>query len=86
MLMRDLRTYYTLYCVCMITSGHTRGAVAEEDAVREQQLKWTQLGSSKLKRMQLGGKAAEVYAVEEQQLKRMQSGRSSLSPHETSAR
>ena len=31
---RDLRSYYTLYCVCVITSGRTRGAAAEEDAVR----------------------------------------------------
>jgi len=31
---RDLRTYYTLYCVCVITSGRTGGAAAEEDAVR----------------------------------------------------
>ena len=38
--------YYTLYCVRVITSRHTRLAAAEEDAVREQQLKWTQLGCS----------------------------------------
>jgi len=31
---------YTLYCVCVITSAHTRAAAAEVDAVREQQLKW----------------------------------------------
>ena len=31
---RDLHTYYTLYCVCVVTSRHTRGAAAKEDAVR----------------------------------------------------
>ena len=31
--------YYTLYCVCVITSRHTQAAVAEEDTVEEQQLK-----------------------------------------------
>ena len=51
---RDLPTYYTLYCACMITSEHTQGASAKEVAVREQQLKWTQSGSSKLKQMQSG--------------------------------
>ena len=29
---RDICTYCTLYCVCVITSGHTPGAAAEEDA------------------------------------------------------
>ena len=29
---RDLRTYYTLYCVYVITSGCTQGAAAEEDS------------------------------------------------------
>jgi len=41
--------YYTLYCVCVITSRRTRAqqaAAAEEGKVREQQLKRTQLGSS----------------------------------------
>lgn len=33
---RDLHTYYTLYCVCMIISGRNRGAAAK---------KRTQLGS-----------------------------------------
>jgi len=37
--------YYTLYCVCMITSGRTRAAPAEEDAVGEQQLKRAQSGA-----------------------------------------
>ena len=39
---RDICTHYTLYCMCVLTSGRTRGAAAEEDAVEEQQLKWTQ--------------------------------------------
>ena len=43
--------------MCMITSGHTRATAAEEDAVREQQLKQTQSGA-----------AAEVNAVGEQEL------------------
>ena len=30
---RDLHTYYTLYCVYVITSGCTQGAAAEEDTV-----------------------------------------------------
>ena len=30
---RDLCTYYTLYCMCVLTSGHTRGAAADVDAV-----------------------------------------------------
>jgi len=34
--------YYTLYCVCVITSRHTQAAAADEDTVEEQQLKWTQ--------------------------------------------
>ena len=33
---RDLRTYYTLYCVCVITSGRTRGTAAEADTIRAQ--------------------------------------------------
>ena len=37
--------YYTLYCVCVITSRHTRAAAAEENAVGEQQLMWTQFGT-----------------------------------------
>ena len=42
----DLRTYYTLWCVCVITSRRTRAAAAaQEDAVGEQQLKWIQWGS-----------------------------------------
>ena len=44
----DFNTYYTLYCMCVITSGRIRGATGEEDAVGEQQLiqKRTQLGCS----------------------------------------
>ena len=41
--------YYTLYCMCVITSRRTQAqqaAAAEEDKVREQQLKRMQLGSS----------------------------------------
>ena len=48
---RDLRTYYTRYFV-LITSGCTQGVAAEEDAGEEEQLKQTQSGSCKLKRMQ----------------------------------
>ena len=39
---RDIRPHYTLYCMCALTSGRTRAAAAEEDAVEEQQLKQTQ--------------------------------------------
>jgi len=38
----DICTHYNLCCMCALTSGRTRGAAAEEDAVEEQQLKWTQ--------------------------------------------
>ena len=41
--MRDLHSY-TLYCMCVLTSGHTRGAAAEDDILEEQHLKWTQFG------------------------------------------
>ena len=41
--------YYTLYCVCVITSRRTRAAVAEEDAVEEQQLKRMQSGPSSVR-------------------------------------
>ena len=34
--MHDLRTSYTLFCVCVITSGYTRGPAAEADTIREQ--------------------------------------------------
>jgi len=80
----DLCTFYTLYCVCVITNGCTWGAAAEENAVEEQQLKWTQSRNSKLKQMQ-SGTAAEVDAVREQQLKWMQPGRSLAWPCKTSA-
>jgi len=43
---RDLCTYYTLYCVCVITSRHSQGAAVEADIIGEQQLKRTQSGSS----------------------------------------
>ena len=46
MVTRDLHIYSTLYCMHMITSGHSWGAAAEVDAVGEQQLKPTQSGSS----------------------------------------
>ena len=36
----------------------------EEDAVREQQLKWTYLGSSKLKWMQSGNSSRGGYSLE----------------------
>jgi len=45
--MCDLRTnYYTLYCMCVITSGRNLGAAAEVDALGEQQLKWMHLESN----------------------------------------
>jgi len=51
----DLCTYYTLYCVCVITSRHSQGAAVEADIIGEQQLKRTQSGSSSwsVKRTQL---------------------------------
>ena len=42
----ELRTYYTLCCMCVITSRRTRAVAAVEDAVGEQQLKRIQWGSS----------------------------------------
>ena len=36
----DLCTYYTLYWVCVITSGRTRGVAAEQDAVRWRGHNW----------------------------------------------
>ena len=58
----DLRTYmYTLYCVCVITSGHTRGAAAEENAIGKQQLA-TEADT-------IGKQQAEAGAIGEQQLK-----------------
>ena len=41
---RDLCTYYTLYCMSVLTSGRTRGAAAEDVIVEEQYLKRTQFG------------------------------------------
>ena len=61
------KCHTTSYGMCVITSGHIQGATAEEDAVEEQQLKWRQLGSSKL----------YIDVIREQQLNRMQSGSSS---------
>ena len=29
--MHDLRTYYILYCLCVITRGHSQGAAVEYD-------------------------------------------------------
>ena len=46
--------YYSLYCVCMITSRRTRAAPAEEDAVREQQAEADAVGEQQLKRTQSG--------------------------------
>ena len=42
----NFRIYYTLCCVCVITSRRTRGTAAEENAIGKQQLamKQTQLG------------------------------------------
>ena len=77
-MMCDLRTYYTLYCVCVITSGRTRGAAAEEDVVREPQLKLTQSGSSNLKRTQSGSSNLKRIQFGEQQLKRIQFGEQQL--------
>ena len=48
-------TCYTWYCVCMIISGRTRGAAAEEDAIGEQQpLKQMQSGRSSWSRRNRG--------------------------------
>ena len=44
--------YYTLYCVCVITSRRTRVAAAEEDAVGEQQAEADAVGEQQLKRIQ----------------------------------
>jgi len=35
LVMRDLRTYYTLYCVCVITGGHNWGEAAQAAEVSE---------------------------------------------------
>ena len=55
----NLCTYYTLYCLCVIISGHNWGALKQQlkhmqsessnwsvDAIGEQHLKWVLLGSS----------------------------------------
>ena len=47
-MMKSVWTYYTLYCVYMITSRRTRAAAAETDGVGEQQLKQMESGSSSL--------------------------------------
>ena len=54
----DLHTYYTLYCVCMITSGCNRGAAAE---------KRTQSGSRSWSGYNRGA-AAEANTIGEQQI------------------
>ena len=41
--MGDLHTYFTLYCVCVITSRDNQGVAAEVDAIGEQQLKRVKL-------------------------------------------
>jgi len=46
--------YCTLYRVCVITSGRTRVAAAEEDAFREQQAEADAVVEQQLKRMQSG--------------------------------
>jgi len=38
--------YYTLYCMCVITSRCTRAAASEADTIRERQLKRMYLGSN----------------------------------------
>ena len=79
---------HTLYCMCVITSGRTRGVAAEENAVGD-------LGSSSCSRHNRGaasscghnqGTGVEMDAVGEQQLKQTQSGHSSVQPRKTSAR
>ena len=63
----DLRTYYTLYFLCTITSVHYQGEAAKADAIGahwiesgavdtigEQQLKHMQLGKQQLKQLQTG--------------------------------
>jgi len=56
LMMCDLRTYCTLYCMCIITSAKQTqsGAAAEGDTNGEQQLKQTQLGSSSWNRCYRG--------------------------------
>ena len=39
-----LGSYFTSYCVCTITSRHTRAAAAEVDAVGEKQAKADTIG------------------------------------------
>ena len=66
----DLRTYYTLYFLCTITSVHYQGKAAKADAIGAH---WIEsgavdtIGEQQLKRMQLG----------KQQLKQLQTGSSS---------
>jgi len=55
---------YTLYCVCVITSGRTRGTAAEENAIGKQQLA-TEADT-------IGKQQAEAGAIGEQQLKQTQ--------------
>ena len=31
LVLHDLRTYYILYCLCVITRGHSQGAAVEYD-------------------------------------------------------
>jgi len=72
--------------VCVITSGHSQGAAAEADtvgekqaelhAIREQELKWMNLGAAAEtdeigERTELEYIAAEAGAIMEQQLKRV---------------
>ena len=35
LVMCNLRTYHTLYCVCVITSGHNWGEAAQENAAAQ---------------------------------------------------
>ena len=50
----NLCTYYTLHCVCVVTSGRTQGTAAEVDTIGEQQAEADASGEQQLKWMQLG--------------------------------
>ena len=59
----DLCIYYTLYCVCVITSRRNQGAATEADTIREQQLKCKAdtIVEQQLKQMQSGSKITLSY-------------------------
>ena len=52
--MHDLCTYHTLYCMWVITSERTWGATAEADTIGEKQAEVDAIGEQLLKQMQSG--------------------------------